>query len=108
MVRRARQVSDLPTGYVDVTTGWAARVKRWIKAKVLHNFRTAYVDVLAQQQTRFNERVVESLEQLADVPRAADAQLQAELAQTRQQCDELSERVAQLEAAERRPSKIQR
>jgi glycosyltransferase involved in cell wall biosynthesis len=48
----------LPTDYCDVTTGLGAPLKRWVKQKLLNNFRRAYVDVLARQQTEFNQRVL--------------------------------------------------
>jgi len=58
--------SSLPDGYEDVTQGFLAPLKRRIKRKLLHNFQTAYVDVLARQQTRFNEAVVKAMHQLAE------------------------------------------
>jgi hypothetical protein len=43
-----------------------AEWKRRIKRKLLHNFRTAYVDVLSQQQSRFNAVLVEILSELIE------------------------------------------
>lgn len=64
---RIRAAGHLPDGYVDVTSGFGARFKRWIKSKLLHNFRVGYVDVLAQQQNRFNQQVADLLGRIADV-----------------------------------------
>lgn len=58
---------QLPDGYADVSLGRFARLKRWIKQKILHNFRTAYVDVLARQQSEFNRLVLASLAEINDV-----------------------------------------
>ncbi len=60
------RLRTLPDDYVDVTHGPLAWWKRRIKQKLLHNFRTAYVDVLAQQQSRFNTVLVEILSELID------------------------------------------
>lgn len=61
---------QLPDGYVDVTLGRFARVKRWVKQKLLHNFKTGYVDVLARQQSEFNRLVLASLAELSDTQNA--------------------------------------
>ena len=42
------------------------RLKRWIKRKLLHNFQTAYVDVLSRQQSAFNRHIINALAELAD------------------------------------------
>src|SRR5262249_27223876 len=42
----AHEAQRLPDDYVDVTEGWFARLKRWVKRKLLGNFKRAYVDVL--------------------------------------------------------------
>lgn len=60
------RLRTLPDDYVDVTHGPLAWWKRRIKQKLLHNFRTAYVDVLAQQQSRFNSVLVEILSELIE------------------------------------------
>ncbi len=44
----AEQRRSLPDDYVDVTEGWFARGKRWLKQKLLGNFKRGYVDVLAR------------------------------------------------------------
>jgi len=59
-------LSALPTGYVDVSEGFLAGIKRWIKRKLLGQFQTAYVDVLARQQAAFNRTVVDILRQLSE------------------------------------------
>lgn len=60
------RLRTLPDDYVDVTHGPLAEWKRRIKRKLLHNFRTAYVDVLSQQQSRFNAVLVEILSELIE------------------------------------------
>jgi glycosyltransferase involved in cell wall biosynthesis len=66
VLRFAEAARDLPAGYVDVCHGRLARLKRWIKHKLLHNFQTAYVDVISRQQTAFNRQVVTALAELGD------------------------------------------
>jgi glycosyltransferase involved in cell wall biosynthesis len=62
----AHQRQRLPDSYVDVTQGFFARGKRWIKQKLLGNFKHAYVDVLSRQQSAFNREVVTALGELAE------------------------------------------
>jgi glycosyltransferase involved in cell wall biosynthesis len=56
----------LPDDYTDVTEGRFAKWKRWIKRKLLGNFKHAYVDVLSRQQSRFNQQILTALTELAD------------------------------------------
>ena len=62
----ANSLKDLPADYCDVTHGPLAGIKRWIKKKLLNNFRRNYVDVLSRQQTAFNTHVLEVLTQLTE------------------------------------------
>src|SRR5439155_5234380 len=62
----ASRLQRLPDDYIDITEGWLASWKRWIKRKLLGNFKHAYVDVLSRQQSRFNQRVLTALTELAD------------------------------------------
>jgi hypothetical protein len=57
---------QLPDDYTDVTEGRFAKWKRWIKRKLLGNFKHAYVDVLSRQQSRFNQQILTALTELAD------------------------------------------
>lgn len=66
ILRSAQATGDLPTGYVDVSEGRLATLKRWVKRKLLHNFQAAYVDVMARQQTAFNGQVISALAELGD------------------------------------------
>lgn len=63
---RAETLWQLPEDYADVTQGWLARWKRFIKSKLLNNFRRAYVDVLSRQQSAFNAQVLHALQELAE------------------------------------------
>jgi hypothetical protein len=89
-------LAQLPDDYVDVSEGRLGRWKKWIKTKLLHNFKVSYVDVVSRQQTRFNRQLLEIVEKLEARP--DDAMLRAELAESRRSCEELSRRVARLEA----------
>jgi glycosyltransferase involved in cell wall biosynthesis len=62
----AEQRRRLPRDYADVTAGWFARWKRWIKRKLLNNFKRAYVDVLSGQQSQVNERLLTACRQLVE------------------------------------------
>jgi glycosyltransferase involved in cell wall biosynthesis len=62
----AESAQQLPDGYVDVSLGRLARLKRWLKSKLLHNFRTAYVDVLSRQQSAFNRHLLNTIAELCD------------------------------------------
>ena len=63
-------IRQLPDDYVDISHGLLARWKVWLKQKLLHNFRTAYVDVLAQQQSQVNDMILAILGQLVEVLQA--------------------------------------
>jgi hypothetical protein len=119
VLRAAASAQQLPDGYADVSEGWAASWKRWLKHKLLHNFRHAYVDVLSRQQSAFNRQVLNALMELADgqaalahaadvrVPRPDDGlgDLRAELRRLRRQNQRLRRRLSRVEdsAAPERP-----
>jgi O-antigen biosynthesis protein len=62
----AQRLQRLPDNYTDVTLGWLARWKRWIKRKILGNFKHAYVDVLSHQQSAVNGQLVTALRELTE------------------------------------------
>jgi glycosyltransferase involved in cell wall biosynthesis len=62
----ANRCARLPDDYTDITEGRFAQWKRWIKRKLLGNFKHAYVDVMSRQQSRFNQQVLTALTELAD------------------------------------------
>jgi glycosyltransferase involved in cell wall biosynthesis len=63
---QAHRLRELPDTYTDVTEGWFATWKRWLKRKLLGNFKHAYVDVLSHQQTAFNQQVLRSVDELTE------------------------------------------
>ncbi len=65
--REAQRRYHLPTDYLDVTEGWWAGWKRWIKKKLLNNFKNAYVDVLSRQQSRVNQELATAVLQMSEV-----------------------------------------
>jgi glycosyltransferase involved in cell wall biosynthesis len=87
LLLEARQCQRLPADYVDVTQGWFARCKRWIKRKLLHNFKHAYVDVLSRQQSQLNRQLVAAAEQLVETCAMLDHAVR-ELQRRLDQCDE--------------------
>jgi glycosyltransferase involved in cell wall biosynthesis len=66
LLAAAKRLEQLPDDYVDVTEGWFAPLKRWLKRKLLNNFRRAYVDVLARRQSAFNRQLLTALNELAE------------------------------------------
>jgi glycosyltransferase involved in cell wall biosynthesis len=66
LLTEAETVAELPAGYTDVSEGKLAAWKRRIKRKLLHQFQTAYVDVLSRQQTAFNRSILSVLQELAE------------------------------------------
>jgi glycosyltransferase involved in cell wall biosynthesis len=113
-LRAALAAQELPSGYTDVSEGRLAQVKRWVKLALLHNFKTAYVDVLSRQQSAFNRQVLTALAELGDgqstlahavtiqSPRSAPTDgddLRAELRRLRRQTRRLRRRLARIEAA---------
>jgi len=58
--------AELPVDYLDVTEGRLAALKRWIKAKLLGNFKHAYVDVLSRRQTQVNVQLITAVQRLTD------------------------------------------
>lgn len=65
--REAQRRQKLPEDYLDVTEGWWAGWKRWIKKKLLNNFKQAYVDILSRQQSRVNQELAGAVLQLSEV-----------------------------------------
>ena len=63
---KAHHLQQLPADYVDVTEGHLAPVKRFVKKKLLHNFKHAYVDVLSRQQSQVNGHLVLMIQQLTE------------------------------------------
>jgi hypothetical protein len=62
----AEKAQRLPDAYTDVSDGWLSAVKRWVKRKVLNNFKRGYVDVLSRQQSAFNRQVLTAIAELAE------------------------------------------
>lgn len=99
----AERTHHLPADYVDVTQGLLATCKRWIKAKLLGNFKQAYVDVLSRRQTAFNRQTLTALQELAESCASLDHTLQNladQLAEVRRRFAALETRINQLEARE--------
>jgi glycosyltransferase involved in cell wall biosynthesis len=86
----AHRLQHLPDDYVDVTQGWFARAKRWIKRKLLNNFKLAYLDVLSRQQTEVNRKLIASAQELSEWCGTLEHALRV-----------LQERIAELEAVHR-------
>jgi glycosyltransferase involved in cell wall biosynthesis len=107
----AERFRRLPVDYHDVTEGRFARWKRWVKRKLLGNFKHAYVDVLSRQQSAFNQQVLSALAELAECCATLDharavahseeetaAILRHALVESHRRCRELEARVERLEA----------
>jgi glycosyltransferase involved in cell wall biosynthesis len=62
----AETKKQLPADYLDVTQGFLAKWKSWIKRKLLGNFKRAYVDVLSRQQSAFNRQALTALRELSE------------------------------------------
>jgi glycosyltransferase involved in cell wall biosynthesis len=92
----AERRQRLPDDYLDVTEGFLARSKRWIKSKLLGNFKHAYVDVLSRQQSGFNRAVLVALQELCEGSSLLD-HAQAPLADLPRQVAELLQRQVELE-----------
>lgn len=76
----AERLRTLPDDYLDVTEGWFAPWKRWLKRKLLNNFKRAYVDVVVRQQSAFNQHVLTALNELAECCAAQQQALEAAVA----------------------------
>lgn len=63
---KTQDLQQLPEDYVDVTEGRFASAKRFLKRKLLNNFKQGYVDVLSRQQSQVNTQLVEMVHQLAE------------------------------------------
>lgn len=64
---QAERLKALPDDYIDVSEGWLAGWKRRIKAKLLGNFKHAYIDPLSRQQSAFNDRVLAVVHEVAEL-----------------------------------------
>ena len=98
----ADQKQRLPVDYVDITQGFLAKAKRWIKRKLLGNFQHAYVDVLSRQQSAFNRQILTALQELAEGYALLDhvlapGNLAHQLAEAQQRIAALEERLSRLE-----------
>jgi glycosyltransferase involved in cell wall biosynthesis len=80
---------QLPCDYTDITQGLFAGVKKCIKAKLLGNFKKAYVDVLSRQQSACNQQLVGAVQALVDCCATLDHAVRS-----------LQQRVAELESSE--------
>jgi hypothetical protein len=60
------RLGELPTDYLDVSEGFLAGWKRRTKAKLLNNFKRAYVDVLSRQQSACNRHLVRAVQELTE------------------------------------------
>jgi DNA repair ATPase RecN len=98
----AESLVHLPAGYADVSEGKLASVKRTIKRKLLHQFQTAYVDVLSRQQSAMNRLLLEAVQELADCLAMLGRPRQHELSETADASDEFAKSVRQLKAQVRR------
>lgn len=107
----AHTLQRLPDDYRDVTQGRFARLKRWIKSKLLGNFKHAYVDVLSRQQSAFNQRMLTALQELAECCETLEhagrvgapaKPEEASVAALRARVQELERRLAELETSPRR------
>jgi hypothetical protein len=72
----AHALQRLPDDYLDVTEGRCARLKRWLKRKLLGNFKKGYVDVLSRQQTQVNQHLLLAVQHLAEHCAALEHALQ--------------------------------
>src|SRR5262249_40299837 len=66
ILAQAQRQQRLPDDYIDVCEGFLARCKRWLKQKLLNNFKRAYVNVLSRQQSQVNQQLVSAVQELAE------------------------------------------
>jgi glycosyltransferase involved in cell wall biosynthesis len=103
----AERKQDLPLEYLDVSTGFMASAKRWIKQKLLGNFKHAYVDVISRQQSSYNRTILAALEELGEAcalldqarsnsPPSRPKELEREVFELRLRQAELEKEVARL------------
>lgn len=98
LLAEIQSLHRLPDDYVDVTLGWFAGFKKWLKRKCLGNFKHAYVDVLSRQQTRVNQKLLAVLQQVVEENarlKHAIETLREDLAQSRDDAEE-ADRIAAL------------
>jgi glycosyltransferase involved in cell wall biosynthesis len=89
VLAQAHRLQRLPDDYIDVSEGFLARCKRWLKRKLLNNFKRAYVDVLSRQQTQVNQQLVHAVQELAQCCASLDHAVRV-----------LNEKLARLEKGE--------
>jgi hypothetical protein len=94
VLAKAHRCQRLPDDYIDVSEGFLARCKRWLKQKLLNNFKRAYVDVLSRQQSQVNQQLVRAVQELAECCATLDHAVRI-----------LQERLARLERPEVRDRK---
>jgi glycosyltransferase involved in cell wall biosynthesis len=92
-----QRLQQLPDSYPDVTQGWLAAWKAWIKRKLLGNFKHAYVDVLSRQQSAVNRQLLSILQELVEYCTMLESMRRHE----RDRVRALEERLAQLDNGSR-------
>ncbi len=98
LLATAQKLQSLPDDYTDVTQGRFAKWKAWIKKKLLGNFKQAYVDVLSRQQSAFNQKILASLQEIAECCATLDSAVSTTPKLT-SQTDELTKLRAELKEA---------
>jgi glycosyltransferase involved in cell wall biosynthesis len=73
IILTAKKMEQLPETYQDVTEGRFAKWKKWLKGKLLNNFRKAYVDVAFRQQSALNQKLITAISLILDTIKVQSA-----------------------------------
>ncbi len=95
----ADRLQRLPDDYLDITQGKLASVKRKIKKKLLHNFKTAYIDVLSRQQSAFNRQIISVVKELVECCTLLDQTVRQLLEE--KAADSIRDQVRELKSSDR-------
>jgi glycosyltransferase involved in cell wall biosynthesis len=88
----AKRLQKLPDNYDDISDGRFGGVKRYVKWKLLNNFKQGYVDLLSRQQSQVNAQLIVAVQQLGECCSVLDKAVRG----LQQRLDQMETRVEQM------------
>jgi glycosyltransferase involved in cell wall biosynthesis len=87
-----KRLQKLPDDYDDVSDGHLGGVKRYVKWKLLNNFKQGYVDILSHQQSQVNAQLIVAVQQLGECCAVLDKAVRG----LQQRLDQMETKIEQL------------
>jgi hypothetical protein len=93
----AKRLQKLPDDYEDVSEGRLGAWKRFVKKKLLNNFKQGYLDVLSRQQSSVNASLLLAVQQLGECCSVLDHAVRG----LQQQLDQMEAKLERIACAHR-------